>query len=184
MPRQADPHLRERILDAARKLYLKGGEKALSLRVLAKAAQTNTPAVYRRFRSRKEILRALVQRVQQDLVAVVQACDSPQEACYRTLEFALAHPHEYQLISTGVSWKVNEPRPVFELMKRRSAELLGGAPEDHAGLVLALWALVHGVAMLLISKAVPLAHAAELRLVLAQGVELMARKPPDLSVRK
>ena len=61
MPRHSDPELEGRILNAARKLWHKGGETALSMRAVAKAAGTNTPAVYRRFRTREQILRALVQ---------------------------------------------------------------------------------------------------------------------------
>ena len=50
MPRPPDPDLEERILKAARKLWKKGGENALTMRAVAKAAGTkNTPAVYRRF---------------------------------------------------------------------------------------------------------------------------------------
>ena len=52
MPRQIDPEVEGRIIQAARKLWHKGGEKALSMRAVAKAAGTNTPAVYRRFRNR------------------------------------------------------------------------------------------------------------------------------------
>ncbi len=58
MPRQPDPQLETRILRAAQKLFLRGGEKGLSMRALAKAAHTSTPAVYRRYKSRKQILEA------------------------------------------------------------------------------------------------------------------------------
>jgi AcrR family transcriptional regulator len=58
MPRQPDPDLQERILNAAQKLWKKGAEKTLTMRAVAKAAGTNTTAVYRRFRNREDILRA------------------------------------------------------------------------------------------------------------------------------
>lgn len=173
MPRQPDPHLEERILKAANKLFLRGGEKALSMRVLAKAAHTNTPAVYRRFRNRKEILRALLHRTQRDLLGVLEPCRSFPEACQRTVDFILTHHHEYQLVSAGVFTKIDEPRVTFELMKRRSAEWLGGTPGDHTGLVLALWALVHGTGTLMSSKTVPSNHEAELRLAFTEAVALL-----------
>jgi AcrR family transcriptional regulator len=50
MPRKPDPDVEVRILDAADKLLHRGGEKAISMRKVAKLARTNTPAVYRRFR--------------------------------------------------------------------------------------------------------------------------------------
>ena len=65
MPRHIDPDLEGRILEAARKLWRKGGEKSLSMRTIAKLAGTNTPALYRRFRNRDDILRAMVQSYQQ-----------------------------------------------------------------------------------------------------------------------
>jgi AcrR family transcriptional regulator len=62
MPRHPDPELEKRVLDAAQKLWHGGGDKTLSMRALAKAARTNTPAIYRRFKDRKDILRALLLR--------------------------------------------------------------------------------------------------------------------------
>ena len=181
MPRHADPQLEGRILKAARKLYLRGGEKALSMRALARAAKTNTPAVYRRFRNRKEILRAMVQQVQQDLFEVLQPCASLQEACERFLDFALARAHEYELISSGLFSRIDMPRPNFEFMKQRSAEWLGGTPDDHAGLVLALWALMHGTAMLLISGTVPKGREAQLPSLLGQAADVLVRNASSLS---
>ena len=66
MPRRPDPDLEALILKAAQKLWRKGGEKALTMRAVAKAARTNTPSVYRRFRTREDILRALLHRVRLD----------------------------------------------------------------------------------------------------------------------
>ena len=59
MPRQADPQLEQRILEAASRLRARGGEKALTMRAVAKAAATTTPTVYERYRDRDDILRAL-----------------------------------------------------------------------------------------------------------------------------
>src|SRR5579863_10146752 len=100
MPRQPDPHLQERILNAAQKLWKKGADQTLTMRAVAKAAGTNTPAVYRRFRNREDIMRALLRRIQTDVVDSLQPCSSPQEACDRYLEFALSHAHEYELFYT------------------------------------------------------------------------------------
>ena len=44
MPRHPDPDLEERILKAAHALWRRGGDKALTMRVVARAAGTNTPA--------------------------------------------------------------------------------------------------------------------------------------------
>src|SRR6266567_1626672 len=137
MPPKLDPIVEARILDSARKLWIKGGDEALSMRAIARAARTNTPAIYRRFRYRKDILRALVRGTQQQLVEVLQACESLEEAGQRIFEFAMAHQREYQLITSGLLSRINEPRTGFELLKRRSAEWLGGSPQDYTRLVLA-----------------------------------------------
>lgn len=184
MPRHRDPDLEERILNAARKLWIQGGDKALSMRTLARAARTNTPAVYRRFRNRDELLRALAKRTQQDLFTVLEACGSLPELWQCALEFILAHPGEYKLMIAGLFFRTGEPRPSFELMKRRSAELLGGSPEDHADLVLALLALVYGTATLMIANAIPQGYEKKLRPVIAEAVELLVRNAAALSVRK
>lgn len=184
MPRQADPDLEVRILNAAEKLWHRGGEKALSMRRVAVAAGTNTPAVYRRFRNRKDILRAIVQRNQQALFQVLQPCSSLQEASQSALEFALSHQREYELITSGLISRIDEKRPNLEFMMKRSAEWLGGVPEDHSGLVLALWSLLHGTAMLLIAKTIPAQHTAELLSVFTAAVDALVSKASTLSVGK
>ena len=78
MPRHADPDLEKRVLDAAQKLWRGGGDRTLSMRALARAARTNTPAIYRRFKDRKDILRALLLRARTKQVEAVQA--APGEA--------------------------------------------------------------------------------------------------------
>jgi len=180
MPRKPDPYLEERILSAAQRLFLKGGEHALSMRTLAKAARTNTPALYRRFKNRNEILNTLLQRIQQDISAVLEPCTSLQEVCQRFLEFMLAHPHEYQLINSGLFAKAGTGRPNLERLRKRTAEWLGGSPDDHTNLVMALWALTHGTATLLISKAAPPAYETKMRAVLMETIDLLVRQaaPP------
>jgi len=160
-------------VEAARKLFMKGGEKALSMRALARLAHTNTPAVYRRFRNRRAILHVIMERYQQDLFRALQLCTSPQEACQRVLEFALARPREYELFFTVSLSKFQEPRPNFEYLKTRFAEWLGGAPEDHSRLALAMWAQIIGTATILISKALPLESQAEQRSVFSASIDLL-----------
>src|SRR5436189_4312309 len=147
MPRHIDPKLEGRILEAARKLWRKGGEKSLSMRAVAKLAGTNTPAVYRRFRTREEILKALVQSYQYDLFRIIEGCNSLQEVADRYVDFALSRPKEYQLVMSGLLPRVTKARPSMELAVRRSSEWLGDREGDYRALVLVLAALVDGAAM-------------------------------------
>ena len=170
MPRQADPDLEKRVLDAAQKLWRGGGDKTLSMRALARAARTNTPAIYRRFKDREDILRALLLRVRTRQVAAIQKARSLEEALELYLDFALHNPREYELyfmeqhehLRPSVS-RSPEIGPGFVWVQKQLVDRFGGSPADHAPLVLALWGLAHGTVMLLISKVVPQARAAELR---------------------
>jgi AcrR family transcriptional regulator len=174
MPRHADPDLEDRILNAAHVLWKRGGEKSLTMRAVARAARSNTPAVYRRFKNRQDIVRALLRRIQDNLRIAIENRPTIEEIGEAYLDFALRHPHEYELFfaharelyprkSAGPPRPIRESRPNMALLERRLAERLGGAPEDHTRLGLALWAAAHGAAMLLLQKALPEGHEAELR---------------------
>jgi len=175
VPRKQEPQLRARILQAALQLFVKGGEKSLSMRTLAKAARTNTPAVYRRFRDRDAILRALADHYQMDSFSVLEPCHSLEEMAHAMFELALQQPREYELFYSHLIAKLPGPRANFEYAKERAAEWLGGEAQDHDELVLTLTVLVHGAAMLLISGAVTPEGEATLRSVFRASVKLALR---------
>jgi len=180
MARHNDPDLEARIFQAARKLWHQGGESALSMRAVAKAAGTNTPAVYRRFRTREDILRALVSSYQQQLYKILVRCKSPLEAAEAMLDFALAQPREYELIMSGLLARMTDERPNFELMSHRCAEWFGGSAKDHEGLVFALWSLVHGTASLTITGIVTRKDAARSRRAFRKYVETIVSRVEEL----
>jgi len=195
MPRQPDPDLQQRILNAAQRLWNKGGEKTLTMRAVARAARTNTPAVYRRFRNRRDILRALLRRIQQDVGNVLRPSRSPEELCERFLEYALSHSHEYELFYThayqlpppapsGRGLPLREYRPAMELAEAKLAERLGGSPAEHTRLAMALWTVAHGTAMILISRAIPEEHTGELRSVFRTAVATLISNASTWSVQK
>ena len=153
MPRLPDPELEERVLKAAQKLWAAGGQNSLTMRAVAKAAGTNTPAVYRRFKDRRALLRALLQQHQATLAALIRQCTSLQEVCECVLTYALEHPREYELLASRIVVASHMPRPNFEYVVQKAGEWLGGKPERYRPLIVALLALVHGTAMLLINDA-------------------------------
>lgn len=148
MPRHIDPDVEGRILEAARKLWRKGGEKSLSMRAVAKMAGTNTPAVYRRFRNREEILRALVHSYQLEVSEQLRPCRTLREMAQRYADYALQHPQEHGLMMSGLLARMTKARPNFELTLERAAEWLGGSPDDHRSLILALVSLIDGFVLL------------------------------------
>lgn len=165
MPRPINPAVEEKILHAARKLWHKGGEDALNMRAVAKAAGTNTPAVYRRFRNRDALLSGLVSCYQQEVLMVLQRCHSIEDLGRAYMDYVLSHPREYLLMNSGVLGRVSKGRPNLDFLIAKSSEWLGGGLGEHAPLVFALWALAHGTAMLRIAGSVrdedyPKMHAA------------------------
>ena len=187
MSRRADPELEDRILQAARKLWKKGGEKGLSMRKVAREARTTTPTVYSRFRTKQEILSALLRRIQQDWAVVIESCTNPEEAGQRCLDFALSHPHEYELLYAdwfGRATPASESRANVELMKSKLAQWLGGQPADYNRLVLAEWALLHGAVMLIITKSVKAEVAAQLRDAFHEVMLALVRSANVVSMKR
>ena len=152
MPRQPDPQLEQRILDAACRLWSRGGEEALTMRGIAKAAGTTTPTIYERYRDRDDILRAVRIQTRVELFAVLGRTRTITQACERYLEFALEHPHAYGMLFDAFAQppSLHEPWPSFNLMRQRLTERLGGTPRQRTRLMLSVWSLMHGTAMLMI----------------------------------
>jgi AcrR family transcriptional regulator len=152
VPRHPDPDLEKRILTAASRLWARGGEKALTMRAVASAAQTTTPTVYERYRDRADILRALRMKTRRELFAAVSVTTTLAEAVQAYLDFALNNTHGYDVLFDAVARppSLHEPWPSFNLMRQRLAERLGGTARQHNRLMLAIWSLMHGAAMLII----------------------------------
>ena len=152
MPRHPDPDLEQRILGAASRLWARGGEKSLTMRAVAKAAGTTTPTVYERYRDREDILRALRLQTRSELFSALSRTRTLRDAVERQLEFALENTHAYEVLFDGVGQppSLYEPWPSFNLMRERLAQQIGGTPREHNRLILAIWSLMHGTAMLII----------------------------------
>ncbi len=152
MPRQPDPLIEKRILQAAGRLRARGGEKALTMRAVAKAARTTTPTVYERYRNRADLIRALRLQTRAELFAALRESRTLEQGCRRYLQFALRHRHAYEVLYDRFAEppSLHEPWPSFNLLRERLTRRLGGSPRQHTRLMLAIWSLVHGTAMLLI----------------------------------
>jgi AcrR family transcriptional regulator len=152
VPRHPDPELEQRILGAASRLWARGGEKSLTMRAVAKAAGTTTPTVYERYRDREDILRALRLKTRSELFSALSRTRTLREAVHRQLEFALENSYAYEVLfdNVGRPPSLYEPWPSFNLMRERLARQIGGTPREHNRLILAIWSLMHGTAMLII----------------------------------
>jgi AcrR family transcriptional regulator len=152
VPRQPDPDLERRILEAASRLWARGGEKALTMRDVAKSARTTTPTVYERYRDRDDILLALRLQARRDLFAAMSKTRTLRQSAESYLRFALEHPYAYEVLfdAVGKPPSLHEPWPSFNLMRERLTRDLGGTPRQYTRLMVALWSLLHGAAMLVI----------------------------------
>ncbi len=122
-----------------------------------------------------------------------------EEACDRYLDYSLSHPHEYELYyqheyellfaaipTRGVTLNqiFKQKRPAVELMKGKLAAQLGGSADDYALLTLAMWALLHGTAMLLIAKTIQPQHARQMRTACRTAVETLLREAAKVRDQK
>ncbi len=174
MPRHPDPDLEERVLKAADALWRRGGEKALTMRAVARAAGTNTPAVYRRFKNREDLLHGLLLRIAARIREAFERAGNIEEMTDEYVEYALRLPNEYQLFYTharllsprkgkGPLRPIRESRPNFAFTEQLLAKRLGGQPEDHTQNALSLWAIVHGASTLLLTGSIPEGHEEAMR---------------------
>jgi AcrR family transcriptional regulator len=191
VPRPQNPDLESAVLDAAHKLWKKGGERGLTMRAVARAAGTNTPAVYRRFRDRDDLLRGILQRIRLEIAAELKRASSAEEGCERYLDYALRHPHEYILFYQHNYELQHSPRsrrsgaqpvgqPARDAMRRKLAERLGDSPDDHERMLTVLWMLVHGAAMLLIAKSILPQDAAKARSVFSASVATLLLQASEI----
>jgi AcrR family transcriptional regulator len=152
LPRHPDPDLEARILAAASRLWARGGEKAFTMRAVARAAGTTTPTVYERYRDRDDILRALRLKTRKELFAALSRTRTLRDSVRRYLDFALQHPYAYERLFDGVGQppSLHEPWPTFNLIRERIAQRLGGTSQQYNRIMLSVWSLMHGAAMLII----------------------------------
>jgi hypothetical protein len=111
------------------------------------------------------------------------------------VEYALRKPHEYELFNSHARWltptkgpgralPIRQSRPNFALTEERLGARLGGSRDDHTRLALALWALVHGTASMLLSQVIPEGHEAEMRSACRAAVKALLVGSDSFARRK
>jgi AcrR family transcriptional regulator len=175
MPRKADERLEGRIVDAAYQLWSKGGEHALTMRAVARAARTTTPTLYERFQDKHDLLVFLRARAREKMLSALKPAKSTAEACRLGLEFTLSNGNEYLLLTSDWAERLGrkEPMPSYELIKEKLAQDLGGVPADYDQVALALVAQVHGTAILLLGEGVDAKVAKEFREACLQACQAL-----------
>ena len=194
-------NLREALLDAAERLLEQEGEGALALRRIARDAGVSHAACYHHFDGREALLRGLAARgferfgaALRDAAAGRQGLEGFLETGVAYVGFAARRPALFRLLF-GPESAERQGHPEVAAAARAAFDgLLHGAqaagPGDEAEVrrrALAAWALVHGLASLLVDGQLhPLGielaqHEAVTRALLAGGP--LPAGPPATSSR-
>jgi len=149
------------LVSAALDLLESDGAAALSLRAVARACGVSAMAPYRHFAGKEQLLEAVAARGFEDLAESLDAADrsaegaealAAQGAAY--VAFACRRPALFRLMFMTPCRKPDTSR-AYRILEMRAAALAGpGMPA--ADLTLAAWALVHGLAALILDRRVPL----------------------------
>ncbi|MDO6567844.1 WHG domain-containing protein [Alteromonas sp. 1_MG-2023] len=150
---------RQKILEAASTLFLKGGTHALSVRAIAEGAGMSTIGIYSHFKGKQGILDALYIEgftLVDEMMKLSQG-DTPRDrllnACEQVLNFSEEHAAHYNLIfgSNLKDYTPNEEAiaagesAFITLTKVVSAIIQKDIPaEERQDIAMQIWALCHG----------------------------------------
>jgi AcrR family transcriptional regulator len=170
-PRQNYHHgdLRSALLATGVRLLEGSGNADIGLREIAREVGVSATAVYRHFPDKDALLAALAETGFERLAAAqlkAAARYRNKAAAFRAIgrayvRFALANPALFRIMTshmhlTGANGSRGDNRAAA-LLRERIAELLPAAASEKRRTVTALqaWALVHGLAMLILGGQVP-----------------------------
>jgi AcrR family transcriptional regulator len=112
---------RERILDAAREMFVQHGYEATTMRAIADRIEYTPTAIYHHFQSKEALLTELANMDFRSLASAFQQIgriEDPLERLRRTgqayVQFALEHPMQYQLM-----FMTRKPAAVKDIHKGR-----------------------------------------------------------------
>lgn len=163
--------LKDRLLDAARKLLLEEGYRNFSLRKVARDTGVSATSIYLHFDSKDHLIHTLMEksidRLNGELEQAVKTGTDPIDRLNILarvyVEFALEHPREYQIIYMVSSDEMSRyPKDKFR-KARRGYELVTEVIEDGVAKQLldedrprivayTFWAQLHGVMSVVLSK--------------------------------
>lgn len=168
---------RERILDAARDLFVEHGADAVTMRGVAVRVGLTPMALYRHFRSRAALLRAVSDKGHETFLSYLQRALAEPSAAARLvragqeyLNFGLEHPRDYTVMfmrPTGLDEQRSGPQwrdvATFRFLVDRIRECAAAGvlrADDPESAALAVWAHVHGLVSLYLAGKLDLDEAA------------------------
>jgi len=150
LPRKPDTGLESAILRSALQLLDNTGIDLLTMRDVARGANTSTTTLYERFADRQALLWGLVAKVQADIHQRVLPARSVEELIAAVEQYLEEYPNRLDLCNRYWSeiMTSGRPRPVFELAKGLLISTRGFDPESAEQVALSLAALLIGTAVL------------------------------------
>lgn len=160
---RADATTKEKLLDAARDLYLEVGPERLSLREVARRTGVSAAAVYRHYDGKDALLGAVCAEgfrvfagYLMEALARPKPLDRMRASGQQYLRFATERPRDYRVIFMSDVGAVlpapaHAPDPSFQFLVDRVRECIDakvfrrGDPEE---LAVMIWAHVHGLVSL------------------------------------
>lgn len=166
--------LRQRILDAARDLFVEEGYASVSMRRVADRIEYSAAALYSHFRDKEELFRVLCdedfRKFAEQFARLVEIADPIAriiQAGRTYARFAIEHPHHYQLMfmTPGIPHRTPEEcadhgvptRDAYAFLRWTVEEAVhaGHFLEEYSNVDLAaqtIWAGIHGVVSLEIAR--------------------------------
>lgn len=163
--------LREDILEVSRTLLIKHGFGKMSMRKIARKADVSATSIYLYFQNKDDLLLALIETSITNLSAALEEQLNESDDSIMKLEkmanafmnFALVNPQEYEIIYMVRPEEMPKfPKEKFQQVRKIYELLAGIIAEGHNSGMLkvddplmsayTLWAQLHGVASVIISK--------------------------------
>lgn len=185
---------RERLCDAAERLFAEKGPDAVTMRQLASELGVSPMTPYRYFRDKEDILSAVrtngfnrfAEALEQAYAKGASARSKGAAVGEAYVEFALAHPHTYKLM-----FDLNQPHegdyPELLAAAARAREtmtgyvkglvadgVMAGDPEEIGAM---FWAAAHGAVVLELSGKLPAGSAVHLHHTMASAMAKGLSKP-------
>ena len=167
--------LREKILDAARELFISEGYEGVSMRKVAQKIEYSPTAIYAYFADKEDLFHQLchedfarLAEVFQNLTKIASPLERLKQIGRTYAEFGRRYPNHYKLMfmtphppqtldQSDREIKGNPERDAYAFLKRTIAEAMAGGYllpelEDAELISQTLWAAVHGAISLDIAK--------------------------------
>jgi AcrR family transcriptional regulator len=159
--------VRQKILDAARELFVSEGYDKVTMRRIAEAIEYSPTAIYLHFEDKDDLVLALCRQEFGRLLEVFESQPWPADPVERIrfagrayARFGVDHPNQYRFMFMTPLKPDHKPEPTdpgflsYDFLRRAVAEAVASGAfvkGDVETIAQALWASVHGVVALLIT---------------------------------